>query len=39
MLVRNNSTEEINNALLYLEKNIKMLQEIVLKLKEKLEER
>lgn len=39
MLVRNNSTEEINNALLYLEKNIKMLQEIVLRLKEKLEER
>lgn len=39
MLVRNNSTEEINNALLYLEKNIKTLQEIVLRLKEKLEER
>ena len=39
MLVRDNSTEEINNALLYLEKRIKMLQEIVLKLKEKLEER
>lgn len=39
MLVRNNSTEEINNALLYLEKNIKILQEIVLRLKEKLEER
>lgn len=39
MLVRNNSTEEINNALLYLEKNIKMLQEIVSRLKEKLEER
>lgn len=39
MLVRNNSTEEINNALLYLEKNIKMLQEIVLRLKEKLEEK
>lgn len=39
MLVRNNSTEEINNALLYLEKNIKILQETVLRLKEKLEER
>lgn len=39
MLVRNNSTEEINNALLYLEKNIKILQEIVLRLKEKLEEK
>lgn len=39
MLVKNNSTEEINYALLYLEKQIKMLQEIVLRLKEKLEER
>lgn len=39
MLVRNNSTDEINNALLYLEKQIKMLQEIMLRLKEKLEER
>lgn len=39
MLVRNNSTEEINNALLYLEKNINILKEIVLKLKEKLEEK
>lgn len=39
MLVRNNSTEEINNALLYLEKQINMLREIILRLKEKLEER
>ena len=39
MLVRNNSMEEINNALLYLEKQINILREIVLKLKEKLEER
>ena len=39
MLIRDNSTEEINNALLYLEKQIKMLQEIILRLKEKLEER
>lgn len=39
MLVRNNSTEEINNALLYLEKNINILKEIVLRLKEKLEEK
>lgn len=37
MLVRNNSTEEINNALLYLEKQIKILQDIVIKLREKVE--
>lgn len=37
MLVKNNSTEEINNALLYLEKQIKILQDIVIKLREKVE--
>lgn len=39
MLVRNNSVEEINNALLYLEKQIKILQDIVIKLREKIEEK
>lgn len=37
MLVKDNSREEINNALLYLEKQIKILQEIVIKLREKVE--
>lgn len=39
MLVRNNSVEEINNALLYLEKQIKILQDIVMKLREEIEEK
>lgn len=38
MLTRNNSVEEINNALLYLEKQIEMLKKIVLELKETVKE-
>lgn len=34
MLVKKNSVEEINNALLYLEKQIEMLKKIVIELKE-----
>lgn len=38
MLVKNNSKEEINNALLYLEKQIEMLKKIIIELKETVEE-
>ena len=39
MLVKNNSTEEINNAQLYIEKQKKILQDNVIRLKEKVEEK
>lgn len=38
MLVKNNSKEEINNALLYLEKQIEMLKKIVIELKDTVKE-
>lgn len=38
MLVKNNSKEEINNALLYLEKQIEMLKKIIIELKETVKE-
>lgn len=38
MLVKNNSREEINNALLYLEKQIEMLKKIIIELKETVKE-
>lgn len=38
MLVKNNSKEEINNALLYLEKQIEILKKIIIELKETVKE-
>jgi len=38
MLVKNNSREEINNALLHLEKQIEMLKKIIIELKETVKE-
>ena len=38
MLVKNNSKEEINNALLYLEKQIEMLKKIIIELKDTVKE-
>lgn len=38
MLVKKNSVEEINNALLYLEKQIEMLKKIIIELKETVKE-